>query len=133
MRNGPISVNTHAAIEPFVGLFLILSPWIFGFSENNDAKWVAIVIGALVIAGGMMTRWRYSLVKLIPLNVHFMWDLLIGAALIVSPFAFGFSDDSTPTIVLIAFGIAEIAVALMTRWVPESEFEHQHPTRGAHA
>jgi hypothetical protein len=37
------------------------------------------VLGADPLLSGMATRWRLSLVKQIPLRVHFMTDLLTRA------------------------------------------------------
>jgi hypothetical protein len=133
MRNGPIPLNAHAAIEPLIGLLLILAPWIFSFSDVSDAKTVSIVLGALVIVGGLLTRWRYSVVKLIPLRAHFIWDFIIGAVLIASPFLFNFDDNDNATWFMIILGIAEIGAALATRWEPDPEAERRHPSHGVHA
>jgi SPW repeat len=38
MDRGPLPLRIHAAIEPLIGLVLILSPWTFGFSDANDAQ-----------------------------------------------------------------------------------------------
>ncbi|MDQ3933153.1 MAG: SPW repeat protein [Actinomycetota bacterium] len=60
MPRGPVPLNAHAALEPFAAIVLIASPWIFGFAEVSEAKTLAIVIGALMLAAGMATRWRIS-------------------------------------------------------------------------
>ena len=46
----------------------------------------------------MMTRSRLSLVKLIPLGIHLMTDVLIGVVCIAAPFVLGFSDETAPLI-----------------------------------
>ena len=119
MRRGPISPNTHAMIEPLMAVLLIASPWIFGFSDVDDAKTIAIVVGAIMLVAGAMTQWRYSLVKLIPLRTHMATDLLLGAVLILSPFVFGFSDEGGATRFMIIFGALELFTALSTRWDPQ--------------
>src|SRR4051794_23864 len=61
MRRPLIPLDVHAAIEPFMALLLIASPWIFGFSDASDAKTVVIVVGIVMLLAGSMTRWRLSL------------------------------------------------------------------------
>src|SRR3954452_25398041 len=120
MDRGPISLKAHAMIEPIAALIVILSPWIFNFDATDDAKTIAIVVGIAMLATGMATRCRYSLVKLLSLRTHFMMDLAVGAVLILSPFVFGFSDPGGPTRFLVIAGILELLTAVSTRWVPEA-------------
>ena len=121
MPKGPLPLNMHAALEPFAALLIIASPWIFGFSNASDAKTLAIIIGVAMLLAGMMTRWRMSLVKLIPLRTHFMMDLLIGALLIASPFIFGFSDDGGAARFFIIAGVLELLTAVSTNWDEREE------------
>jgi hypothetical protein len=116
MRRGPLPLNAHAAIEPLMAVLIIGSPWIFGFSDVSDAKTVAFVVGVLMLLGGAMTRWRYSLVKIIPLEAHFAMDLLLGALLVLSPFIFDFSNEGGATRWAIIVGALELITALSTRW-----------------
>ena len=116
MRRGPIPLNAHAALEPLMAVLIIASPWIFGFSDVSEAKTICIIVGAVMLLAGSLTRWRFSLVKLIPLRTHFATDLLLGALLILSPFIFGFSDQGGATRFMIIVGALELLTALGTRW-----------------
>jgi hypothetical protein len=80
-----------------------------------------------------MTRWRYSLMKLIPIRTHMMGDLGLGALLILSPFIFGFSDEGGATRFVIAFGVIELLTTLATRWNPAEADEGARGSRAAHA
>lgn len=133
MRRGLITLNMHAAIEPVAAIVLILSPWIFGFSANNTAKVVMIVIGAIMLISGALTDWRLSPVRLIPLRVHFMTDLLLGAVLILSPFIFGFSANGAATRFAVIFGALELVTALATRWDPVEDLIRSRLIDNAHA
>jgi hypothetical protein len=118
MRRGFIPVDFHAAIEPIAAIVLIAAPWLFGFSDVNSAKIVSIVIGAIMLLSGAMTRWRFAIARVIPLRVHFMTDLLLGVVLIVSPFVFGFSGNGAATRFTVIAGVLELMTALATRWEP---------------
>ena len=72
-----------------------------------------------MLVSGMMTRWRYSIAKVIPLRMHFMTDVALGAFLILSPFIFGFSDEGGAARFTIIAGALELLTALSTRWEPE--------------
>ena len=116
MPKGPIPLRVHAMFEPLVAIVLIAAPWIFGFDDVSSATAVSIAVGAIMLISGMSTRWRLSLVKLIPLRTHFLTDLALGAVLIVAPFVFGDSDRGDATRFLVIMGILELVTALGTRW-----------------
>jgi len=118
MERGPISPNTHAAIEPIAALLFIVAPWLFGFSDVTEASTISIIVGAVMLVSGMLTRWRFSLVKLIPLRTHFMTDLVLAAVLVLSPFVFGFIDEGGAARFMIIAGVLEALTALSTRWNP---------------
>jgi len=129
MPKGPIPLRMHALAEPFVAIFLIASPWIFGFSDIESCTIVTVVVGAVMLLGGMLTRWRYSLVKLISLQAHFATDLLLGVALIVTPFLAGASDRGDATRFMVIMGALELLTALSTRW--DEREESPQPRRRA--
>jgi hypothetical protein len=121
MPRGPVPLQAHQTIEPFAALLLIAAPWIFGFSDNDTATTLSVIVGVIVLITGMTTRWRMSLVKLIPLRTHFMMDLGVGIALIVLPFVAGFSDHGGATRFFVIAGVLELGTALMTRWDEREE------------
>jgi hypothetical protein len=129
----PISPNTHAMIEPLMAVLIIVSPWLFGFSDVSDAKTICIIVGIVMLLAGAMTQWRYSLVKLIPLRTHFMTDLLLAAVLILTPFIFGFSDEGGATRFMIIVGVLEAITALSTRWDPAEAEAGRDTRRGGRA
>ncbi len=121
MPRGPLPLSAHQTIEPFAALLLIAAPWIFGFSDNDTATTLSVIIGVVVLLTGMSTRWRMSLVKLIPLRTHFMMDVGVGIALIALPFVAGFSDEGGATRFFLIAGVLELGTALMTRWDEREE------------
>lgn len=116
LRQGPIPLTVHALSEPFLVALLIAAPFIFGFSDQGAPTALSIAAGVLILIVSMSTNWKLSLVKVIPVLIHAMLDLGLGAFLIASPFIFGFSDDAAPTAFFIAFGVLEILATLATSW-----------------
>ena len=129
MPRGPLPLSAHQAIEPIAALLLIAAPWIFGFSDDDTATTLSVIIGVVVLVTGMSTRWRMSLVKLIPLRTHFMMDIGVGLALIVLPFIAGFSDHGGATRFFVIAGVLELGTALMTRWDLREEVGTQRRAR----
>ena len=121
MPRGPLPLSAHQAIEPIAALLLIAAPWIFGFSDNDTATTLSVIIGVVVLLTGMSTRWRMSLVKLIPLRTHFLMDLGLGMVLIVAPFVLGDSDNGAATRFLVIAGVLEMLTAASTNWDEREE------------
>src|SRR3954471_16123342 len=134
MPKGPIPLRMHAALEPIVAIVLIAAPWIFGFDDVGSATAVSIAVGVIMLISGMSTRWRFSLVKLIPLRTHFLTDLVLGAVLIVAPFVLGDSDRGDATRFLVIVGVLELLTALGTNGdereeVSATRAQSAHPAR----
>ena len=116
LRQGPIPLTVHAALEPVVAALFIGAPFLFGFSDLGAPTAVSIVVGVAVLVVALSTCWRLSLIKAIPVPAHLMLDLGLSALLIASPFLFGFSDQGAPTAFFIIMGVLDLVAALATRW-----------------
>ncbi len=106
----------HAAIEPLLVALLIAAPFLFGFSGVGAPTALAIIAGLLILVVAMSTKWRLSLVKVVPVELHAVADLVLGAILVASPFIFSFSDEGAPTAFFIVFGVLELLATLGTSW-----------------
>jgi predicted membrane protein len=113
----PLPLRFHALSEPVVALVLIAAPFVLGFSDIDNALGASIVAGVLVLLLGATTRWRWSLVPLVPLGVHAMADTVLGALIFAAPFLLEYHDDSTAAwIVHVVIGTGLIASAWSTDW-----------------
>jgi len=130
MDRGPIPLNLHAALEPLIAAVIIAAPWIFGFSDADDAKAVCIAVGVIMLIAGSMTDWRLSIARVIPLRMHLMTDLLLAAVLVLSPFVLGFSDNGGATRFTVIAGVLEALTALATRWDPAEAADSAVDRRG---
>jgi hypothetical protein len=129
MPRGPVPLRTHAMIEPVAAILVIAAPWIFGFSDVDSATTLSVIIGVAILLTGMSTRWRWSLVKLIPLRTHFMMDVGIAILLIAAPWIFGFGDEGSAVRFFVIAGVLELGTALMTRWDLREETNAQRSAR----
>jgi len=113
----------HAAMDYVVGLLLIVSPWLFGFSdESSAATWIAVVAGVAMLGMSAMTDYEGGfLTRSIPMRVHLMTDAVLGLFLAVSPWLFGFADQGTNAwLPFVLIGLGEIGSAAVTDPEPEA-------------
>jgi hypothetical protein len=46
---GGVQMTTMQWISVIIGIWLIISPWVIGFTGNTGAFWNAIIVGAVLI------------------------------------------------------------------------------------
>ena len=115
----PITSRVHGMLDYAVGVVLVVSPWLFGFSDvGGAAVAVPMVVGALVLLQSLMTDYELSVENALPLPVHLAADVVAGAFLAASPWLFGFADEGVAAwLPHLLIGVGMVAVALLT--VPE--------------
>ena len=82
-----ISPSLHGILDYIVDITLISVPIIFNFKKvSNTVFWVPIGIGVLNFLYSIFTAYSRSLVKLIPMNWHLLFDFLVGLLLFALAF-----------------------------------------------
>ena len=105
----------HAIADYAVATLLILVPAIAGGSDKAVAT--GIVVGIVVAAVSMLTRYPLGVVKVLPFTVHSAGDYLAAALLIGAPFALDFrTTDGGLSAFYIVAGLAVLAVSLVTNY-----------------
>src|SRR4051812_13538646 len=106
----------HGILDYVVGIILILSPRLFGFSYGGAEQSVPVTLGWATVVYSLLTKYELGALKVIPFRVHLILDLLSGLFLAASPWLLGFADRVWGP--HLAFGILEIGVVAMTRREP---------------
>lgn len=119
LRQGPISQAIHGGIEYAAGVLFIVAPFVFDF-EADPATAVSIIVGVLVIFVAATTTGPTSIINSLPVSVHVVLDYGLAALLIASPFLFGYSDETNPTVFFIAVGVAHLLITIATRFTRPS-------------
>jgi uncharacterized membrane protein HdeD (DUF308 family) len=110
-----IPTKFHAPLDYIVGAALIAAPWIFQFSEHKAATVVPIVLGIGLIAYSLFTNYELGVWKVAPMAVHNLIDVAAGAFLALSPWLFGFANESANVWVPhLVVGLAAIFLGLTT-------------------
>lgn len=115
---GFISTQLHGIFDCFVGPLLIASPWLFGFSNvgNSAALFIPIFFGVLTSVMTIFTKYEISPIKMFPLQLHLILDMIAGFMLFVLPFLYDFYHEVWLPHVL--FGLFMMGSALFTRNSP---------------
>jgi len=111
-----IPTKFHAPLDYIVGAALIAAPWIFQFSDVQAAMVVSIVLGIGLIAYSLVTDYELGVWRVAPMAVHNIIDIAAGALLAVSPWIFGFADESANVwLPFVIVGLAAIFLGLTTK------------------
>lgn len=100
-------MRTAGSLDILVGIWLIVSPFLLGYSGNSTALWNDIITGAAVII--------FSATQTAGASRRVTWpswvNLLIGIWLVLAPFALGYSAATVAMWNEIISGIIIIALA----------------------
>lgn len=115
-----ISTRAHTIIGLIVGVVLIFSPALFNFNDSAAAM-VPMWVGIFIVLNELITTSPYSPLKLVPMKIHIILDVITGAFLLLSPWLFSFMDSGSPKEWLphVIVGIMVIGYALLTTTADE--------------
>ncbi|XXX81780.1 hypothetical protein WMF30_23765 [Sorangium sp. So ce134] len=107
-----IPQDVHSALDYSNGLMVAFA----GLASNRrEAKVAGALLGASVISVSLLTDYRMSLAKLIPIEAHEGLDYLWSASVIAAPFVLGYKKRAPlAAFVQIATGAATILGSMFT-------------------
>ncbi|MGK4005824.1 hypothetical protein WMF31_24575 [Sorangium sp. So ce1036] len=107
-----IPQDVHSVLDYSNGATVALA----GLSSNRpEARLAGALLGASVISVSLLTDYRMSLAKLIPIEVHEALDYAWSASVIAAPFVFGYRKRAPlAALVHIATGVATVLGSMFT-------------------
>lgn len=122
-----LPTRVHGVLDYVVGIALLLAPNIFQFNHvGGAAVFIPRLLGAVLIAYSLLTRYEWGLIKVVPMTYHLMIDFAAAVFLAASPFLFGFvKDRPNGWLPHVAVGIAVIIVVLVSRTQPGTSTARQ--------
>lgn len=126
-----ISLNTHNVLDYVIGAVLVLCPYVFGFQDIPAARNLFLVLGFGLIGYSLLTRYKYSMLNLIPLGVHMAFDALAGLVLMAGPWLFGYRGLISPaqTVLHFVLGVGAIGLVALTSVRTDATRILTHATR----
>jgi hypothetical protein len=111
-----IPTKLHAVVDYLFGIVAMLAPWLLGFNQLTTPTALLVTVGALTMVMSLFTNYEGGVLKIIPMRIHLVLDLLIGIVLSLSPWLFNFSHViKYPHL---AMGIFAIIASLITKKFP---------------
>ncbi|WAM27186.1 MULTISPECIES: SPW repeat domain-containing protein [Myxococcus] len=84
-------------------------------SGDAVAKSAGIALGSTILGVSLLTDYRISLTKLIPIEAHEIADYAFGAAFILAPFVLGYAKRSPLAAAIhVAVGVTTVLASLVT-------------------
>ena len=107
-----VNTKAHGIYDYLMGLTLIASPYIFDFSTDSTPQKICALAGMWIWIMSVITKYEFSMSKILTLRLHLAVDVLIGIFLAASPWVFGF--DTVVYKPHVVFGLTLIIVSLLT-------------------
>jgi hypothetical protein len=86
-----ISLKVHGILDYASGLLTAISPWLFGFAGLGGAPlYLPLCIGCMQLIMAIFSNHPLGLIKVFPMQLHLIIDMVVGVILIISPWVYGF-------------------------------------------
>jgi len=115
LRRGSVPLALHGVAEYVIGVGSIAAPFLFNF-DSNGATALSALVGAGVLALAVMTESPTGIARNLPIASHVVIDYVLSLFLIVSPFLFSFTEDSTATAYFIVLGVLFLMLTILTQY-----------------
>jgi hypothetical protein len=108
-----LSTKLHGVLDYLVAIVFIAVPTILNIDVHTVAAKVFIYLGILTTVYSALTRYELGLIKVLPMKVHLLLDIISGIFLAASPWLFGFADVLYLPYILL--GLFEVVVSCITK------------------
>jgi len=124
MTRGLLSPQMHGVLDYPLAVVLIAGPLVLSF-DDRTATVIALVFGAAAAVLAVATAWSTGIVHVIPPLLHGYIDVVVTLAMIVLPFAVGFSSHTATLVFYLVVGGGGLLATLATHF--ESRVPLEHP------
>jgi len=114
MKYAPISLNAHAFLDAFLMGLLLVSPWVYGYTQYEEATQCAVGLVVMGMGLNVLTDYPLGIIRLIPIFLHRLVEFASPAMFIAIPWVFFADAGMMPTISTLV-GVGVILNAAMTR------------------
>ncbi len=120
-----IPQDIHSVMDYVDGL-TVATGYFMPQSDTDDAAcWASMALGASVVGVSLLTDYRLSAAKVIPIRAHETIDYLWGASAIALPFVLGYWKTSPRVAIThVAVGVGSLIASLLTDY---RSYKQQRP------
>ncbi|HYJ37701.1 MAG TPA: hypothetical protein VEV87_03760 [Chitinophagaceae bacterium] len=105
-----LSTRFHAILDYFFGFLLMIAPSLFGFGKGEWETIIPILSGMIICFYSFFSNYKGGFYPVIPMKIHYAFDLAIGILVTTSPWIFGFRDLVYKPHALIGFAVFLIGI-----------------------
>lgn len=112
----PISLRTHAVLDAVLLTFILLAPWLLGYTEHAAATQWSVALFFLGMGLNVITNYPLGLIRKLPMKFHKMVEFTSPGIFIAIPWLF-FRDAGIMPWAATAVGVGVLLNAVFTREV----------------
>lgn len=113
-------------INVVLGVWLLVSPWVFGYHVGSEASWNSVIVGALI---ALLAAFRAYSARVYP---SLSWiNLLLALWTVVSPWAWGYAENVDARLDNVVLGVMIAGLAGWSGGASTAERRHDSPTAAA--
>jgi hypothetical protein len=109
-----VNTKLHGILD-YITAFVLVLPWIVNYHSHNEDTWKIAATGGLIFLYSSITNYEFGLVRLIPMKVHLILDVVIALFLIATPWLFEFNLYTNWTMFV---GITSLLIVLLSSSTP---------------
>lgn len=107
-----IPMDVHSLVDYASSLATLVAGWI---ADSGEARAAAVALGSSGLGVSLLTDYKLSAAKVIPIEVHEAIDYVWGAATVAAPFVFGYwKRDPVAASLHVCAGLGTILVSMFT-------------------
>ena len=112
----PISLRTHAILDAVLLGFILVAPWLLGYTQHVGATQWSVALFFIGMGLNVVTDYPLGLVRKLPMKFHKMVEMTSPGLFIVIPWLF-FRDAGVMPWAATAVGVGVLLNTLFTREV----------------
>jgi hypothetical protein len=122
----PISSKAHGVLDYSLGVFLLISPWLFRFHEVSTMATLTMMIVGLVVLGlSAITDYPLGALKIVPFPTHGIIETAGAIVLMISPWVMGYTYVPAARNIALFVAIAWLGVVALTNY---SAYQTRRPS-----
>ena len=124
-----LSSRIHGVLDYIVGIFLVLTPWLFGYvTVGAPETWLAIGGGSAVIVYSLLTDYELGVWRQLEFRAHLWLDGLVGFTLLIWAWLFAAAEWALWMPHLVA-GVLLVVMPLLSEKEPQPRTRITESTR----
>jgi len=109
-----ISIRIHGLLDFVTVIAFVVIPKVFDL--NGIPAQLSYALALIHLLMTLLTKFPFGVVKLIPVKLHKIVELLVGPILVIAPWVLGFSKIESARDVYVVMGLVIIVVGATTNY-----------------